>query len=218
MVESTHVLYLKVEFLRVLHVTYEYPPYTMGEVSFKVRKLVRELSEMDLDVILVHPSDLEGVWYDGRVEIWTVTKSIKTDLHIVTLAWSLAMDLVRRISEILNYYKGDVDVIHCHEWISTIPGVLTSLTFRKPLIVSVYSVESMRGDLVNLISMSIDGIEKLCFSHALYLMTDNDKTYSNLMNMRKVLPRRTIISLVKSAKDILRIYRRALRRWKARKY
>lgn len=204
--------------LRVLHVTYEYPPYIVGEVSYKVRKLVKELTKIGVDIVLIHPSDIEGVWYDGRVEIWTVTKSLKTDLHIVTLSWSLSMDLVRKISEVVNHYRGAIDIIHCHEWISAISGVLTSLAFNKPLVISVYSVERMRGDLVNLISMSINGIEKLCFSHALYLLTDNDTTYSNLMNMREALSKRTRINLVKNAKDVLKIYRRTLWRWKRRKY
>lgn len=165
---------------RVLHLSWEYPPKIQGELAFRVKELVKELSRLGLAVTVVYPSLAEAEYVEEGVRVLAAAVSVKSNIHFLTEVFSSTVDLLRVASKHI-YECGGVDLIHSHEWSASIAGLLLKELLRKPLIISAYTTETIRGG-GSLISHSIKELEKKCFKEASALITHSRKTLNELVN------------------------------------
>lgn len=146
--------------MRVLHLSWEFPPRIIGGIASHVFDLSRALVRRGIEVHLMtcnFPGAKEYENIDGvnvhRVESYATGDSF--------LSWALRMqkNMERSSSGLINFIKG-VDLIHAHDWLSGVAGIGLKHLHRKPLITTIHSTEyGRRVGIHNDLQASINEIE-----------------------------------------------------------
>jgi len=146
--------------MRVLQLTWEFPPRVIGGIASHVFDLSRALTRRGLEVHVVTcnfpgAKDYENI--DGvhvyRSEAYATGDSF--------LGWILRMqkNMEEKACDIIKAIGG-IDVIHAHDWLSGVAGIGVKHLFRKPLVVTMHSTEyGRRIGLNNDFQRSIHEIE-----------------------------------------------------------
>lgn len=151
--------------MRVLHLSWEFPPRIIGGIASHVFDLSRALIRRGVETHVVtcnFPGAREYENIDGvnlhRFEAYAAGDSF--------LSWALRMqeNMERRGCDLINSLKG-VDVIHAHDWLSGVAGIGLKNLFRKPLIITMHSTEyGRRTGIHNDLQACIHEIEGwLCY-------------------------------------------------------
>ncbi len=151
--------------MRVLHLSWEFPPRIIGGIASHVFDLSRALIRRGVETHVVtcnFPGAREYENIDGvnlhRFEAYAAGDSF--------LSWALRMqkNMERRGCDLINSLKG-VDVIHAHDWLSGVAGIGLKNLYRKPLIITMHSTEyGRRTGIHNDLQACIHEIEGwLCY-------------------------------------------------------
>ncbi len=151
--------------MRVLHLSWEFPPRIIGGIASHVFDLSRALIRRGVETHVVtcnFPGAREYENVDGvnlhRFEAYAAGDSF--------LSWALRMqkNMERRGCDLINSLKG-VDVIHAHDWLSGVAGIGLKNLYRKPLIITMHSTEyGRRTGIHNDLQACIHEIEGwLCY-------------------------------------------------------
>ncbi len=146
--------------MRVLHLSWEFPPRIIGGIASHVFDLSRALARREMEVHVVtcnfpgatEYEDIEGVNVH-RFEAYSAGDSF--------YSWALRMqkNMERKACDLINSIK-DVDVIHAHDWLSGIAGIGLKHLYRKPLIATIHSTEyGRRTGIHNDLQRSIHEVE-----------------------------------------------------------
>jgi len=146
--------------MRVLHLSWEFPPRIVGGIASHVYDLSRALVRRSTEVHVLtcgfpRASKYEKV--DGvnvnRFETYAAGDSFS--------GWALRMQKNMEMSgcDLINYIKG-CDLIHAHDWLSGIAGIGLKHLYRRPLIVTMHSTEyGRRTGIHNDLQASIHEME-----------------------------------------------------------
>ncbi len=146
--------------MRVLQLTWEFPPKVIGGIASHVFDLSRALRRRGLDVHLItcnFPGALEREDMDG-VYVYRSESYASADSF---LGWILRMqkNMEKKACDVINAIGG-VDIIHAHDWLSGVAGIGVKHLIRKPLVVTMHSTEyGRRTGLHNDFQRSIHEIE-----------------------------------------------------------
>ncbi|MCP8304662.1 MAG: glycosyltransferase family 4 protein [archaeon] len=145
--------------IRVLMLSWD---YGRGYVGSHVENLVGKLISKGHNVHVLHIAGDEYTDVRGDRIVYGVAPHVKTNLHTITSIFSSLGDYTRAISSVV-YDAGDFDIIHAHDWLVGLPGLMAKLAYGKPLVLTLYSLEEDRRGGINLVSLSIEGFERhLC--------------------------------------------------------
>lgn len=146
--------------MRVLHLSWEFPPRIIGGIASHVFDLSRALVRRGLEVHVMACSfpgakkfeNIDGVNVH-RFDAYAAGDSF--------LSWALRMQKNMEISSAdLIGGTGEFDVIHAHDWLSGVAGVGLKSLYRKPLITTIHSTEyGRRTGIHNDLQESIHEIE-----------------------------------------------------------
>lgn len=146
--------------MRVLHLSWEFPPRIIGGIASHVFDLSRALARQSLEVHVMtcnFPDAKKFENIDGvnvnRFEAYATGDSF--------LGWVLRMQKNMEISssDLING-TGGFDVIHAHDWLSGVAGVGLKHLYRMPLITTMHSTEyGRRAGIHNDFQQSIHEIE-----------------------------------------------------------
>ncbi len=127
--------------MRVLQLTWEFPPRIIGGIAPHVydlsRALVRKKSKVNV-ITCNFPGAREYENIDDvrvhRFETYAAGDSF--------LGWILRMqkNMENKASDVVNS-AGGVDVIHAHDWVSGVAGIALKHLCRKPLVATIHSTE-----------------------------------------------------------------------------
>jgi len=151
--------------MRVLHLSWEFPPRIIGGLASHIFDLSRALARREVETHVVtcnFPGAREHENINGvnvhRFEAYAAGDSF--------LSWALRMqkNLERKGCDLINLIEG-VDVIHAHDWLSGVAGIGLKHLYRKPLITTVHSTEyGRRTGIHNDLQACIHEIEGwLCY-------------------------------------------------------
>lgn len=154
--------------MRILHVTWEYPPLVYGGLGRHVYELASAQAEAGHDVAVV-TQQVEGA--PAEALMWGVRVlrvASAPQLEFIPenlLAWVSALDHELATGARVALGDAQPDVVHCHDWMTTKAG--TELTENPviPLVATIHATEVGRhqGHLPGDISRSVDAIERqLC--------------------------------------------------------
>jgi glycosyltransferase involved in cell wall biosynthesis len=146
--------------MRVLHLSWEFPPRIIGGIAAHVFDLSRALARRGLEVNVMTCNfprarkfeNIDGVNVN-RFESYATGDSF--------LGWALRMQKNMEISssDLING-TGGLDIIHAHDWLSGVAGIGLKYLFRKPLITTMHSTEyGRRTGIHNDLQASIHEIE-----------------------------------------------------------
>jgi glycogen synthase len=151
--------------MRVLMISWEYPPFVVGGMGKHVAELVPAVAELthdsfQLDVLTTRSSGGSVVeQYSENITIYRVDipPIDPNDLfNSVAEGNRVLEDRARRLAQIYRY-----DLIHIHDWLTARAGVTLKHEWKTPLIVTIHATERGRhySYLPNQMSQQINQLE-----------------------------------------------------------
>ncbi len=157
----------------IINITWEYPPWVVGSMSQELKRALPPAAK-SFTISLVVRGDGDGVAELDGMRVYTVGQSVRDSPHVLAYAHALNVDLLRGAC---NAYHdaGGAQLIHTHDWVSSLAGVYLSVNTGVPLTISVYTTEVQRaGGLPSLASMAIFDVERYCLSRAKWVIAANE--------------------------------------------
>jgi glycogen(starch) synthase len=129
--------------MRVLILSWEYPPLIEGGLARHVRKLAESLAAQDVDVHVLARGREESPWEEEQdgVLIHRVTEPERPrELgEFVTWVERMNADMLAAGVEVGDRY--DFDVVHGHDWLVANAGDHLAKRFRAPFVVTIHATE-----------------------------------------------------------------------------
>lgn len=134
--------------MKILMLSWEYPPRIVGGISRVVYDLAQELGEKGNEVHVVTCMDKNTKEFekDKNVyvhRIYTVGPDTKGDFLKNTLHMNFAM--VERAVEVINTI-GKFDVIHAHDWLVAYAAKTLKHAYKIPLVCTIHATEHGRNN------------------------------------------------------------------------
>lgn len=156
--------------MRVLMVSWEYPPVVIGGLSRHVHALARHLVRDGHEVVVLcrHVAGTDAETHpttDRVVDGVRVIRVAEDPMHVTferdLVAWTLAMGhaMIRAGSELLGEWQPDV--VHAHDWLVTHPAIALAETARVPLVGTIHATEAGRhsGWLSHPLNQQVHSVE-----------------------------------------------------------
>ncbi|MGH3466235.1 MAG: glycosyltransferase family 4 protein, partial [Thermocrispum sp.] len=185
--------------MRVLMVSWEYPPVVVGGLARHVHALARQLAADGHHVVVLcrhvagtdaetHPST------DHAVEGVRVIRVAEDPMHVTferdLAAWTLAMGhaMIRAGTELLRGWRPDV--VHAHDWLVTHPAIALAEAARVPLVGTVHATEAGRhsGWLSHAVSQQVHSVEWWLANRADELITCSRAMRAEVAHLFEVDP------------------------------
>lgn len=149
--------------MRVVVLTWEYPPRVVGEMAHYAQFLCRELVKRGLEVhVVTYNEDLKGVEKEASgVVVHRVGNPVPTHLNVLTWVLTLSTEFERVCADI-HYDLGSVDLVDCYEWLSVPAATSLSKALHIPYVMTIDSLEEQRSSYPdNPLSLAIRHFERL---------------------------------------------------------
>jgi glycogen(starch) synthase len=156
--------------MRVLMLSWEYPPVVVGGLGRHVHALARHLAEQghEVTVLCRHEAGTDAVTHPtGRTvhEGVRLVRVAEDPTHLVfekdLVAWTLAMGhaMIRAGLDLLRRWRPDV--VHAHDWLVTHPAIALAEASRTPLVGTIHATEAGRhsGWLSHPLNQQVHSVE-----------------------------------------------------------
>ncbi|WP_027946200.1 glycosyltransferase family 4 protein [Amycolatopsis taiwanensis] len=156
--------------MRVLMLSWEYPPVVVGGLARHVHALARHLAAAGHEVVVLcrhaagtdagtHPSS------DRVVDGVRIIRVAEDPMHVTferdLVAWTLAMGhaMIRAGLRLLRTWRPEV--VHAHDWLVTHPSIALAETAGTPLVGTIHATEAGRhsGWLSHPLNQQIHSVE-----------------------------------------------------------
>ncbi|GAB3372176.1 glycosyltransferase family 4 protein [Amycolatopsis echigonensis] len=156
--------------MRVLMLSWEYPPVVIGGLARHVHALARHLAQQGHDVVVLcrHTAGTDASTHprsDRVIEGVRVVRVAEDPMHLTferdLVAWTLAMGhaMVRAAQDLLRTWQPDV--VHAHDWLVTHPAIAVAEAARVPLVGTIHATEAGRhsGWLSHPLNQQVHSVE-----------------------------------------------------------
>src|SRR5437763_4933539 len=129
--------------MRVLMLSWEYPPVVVGGLARHVHALARHLVRQGHEVVVLcrHAAGTDAGTHprtDRVVEGVRIIRVAEDPMHVTferdLVAWTLAMGhaMIRAAHDLLRGWQPEV--VHAHDWLVTHPAIAIAEAARVPLV------------------------------------------------------------------------------------
>lgn len=156
--------------MRVLMLSWEYPPVVVGGLGRHVHALATQLAAQGHDVVVLcrQPTGTDAITHpttDTVVDGVRLVRVAEDPAHLVferdLVAWTLAMGhaMTRAGLALLRGWRPDV--VHAHDWLVTHPAIALAETAEAPLVATVHATEAGRhsGWLSQTLNQQVHSVE-----------------------------------------------------------
>jgi glycosyltransferase involved in cell wall biosynthesis len=132
--------------MKILMLSWEYPPHNVGGLGKHVFELVPALSRAGVEVHLLTPRWAGGV---GEEVVADATMVHRVEPPVVDMpdfftgAWRTNVAIEEQGKRLLD--AGGFDLIHAHDWLVAFAGVALKHAFKVPLLATVHATEFGRS-------------------------------------------------------------------------
>src|ERR1043165_7661381 len=180
--------------MRVLMLSWEYPPVVVGGLGRHVYALAKHMSDAGHDVVVLcreqagtdvttHPTTDEVVEGVRGIRVAEDPPHLVFERDLV--AWTLAMGhaMVRAGLALLKQWQPDV--IHAHDWLVTHPAVALAEETGKPLVATIHATEAGRhsGWLSQPLNQQVHSVEWWLANRADALVTCSAAMRAEVANL-----------------------------------
>ncbi len=133
--------------MRILMISWEYPPYVVGGLGKHVAELLPPLGrlpEMDLHLITLRKKGGPAVEQVGPATVHRLEPPDTGDADFYTAAWQTNLRL-EEYAHRLWQETGPFDLIHVHDWLTAFAGAALKRDYRTPLLSTIHATERGRG-------------------------------------------------------------------------
>jgi glycosyltransferase involved in cell wall biosynthesis len=141
--------------MKVLMLSWEYPPLKVGGIAVHVRDLSKALVERGHEVHIL----TQGEANVDEVLDGVNVHRVKTIYGPDTISWSLGLGHFMEKRAVELFRDEPFDVVHAHDWMMAVPGRSVKNVFRKPLVFTVHSTEQGRVGVHDTNSSFINNLE-----------------------------------------------------------
>lgn len=156
--------------MRVLMLSWEYPPVVVGGLGRHVHAIARHLADQGHDVVVLcrHEAGTDAETHPTEDEVHDgvrVVRVAEDPTHLVfekdLVAWTLAMGhaMIRAGLSLIDDWHPDV--VHAHDWLVTHPAIALAERAKAPLVSTVHATEAGRhsGWLSQPLNQQIHSVE-----------------------------------------------------------
>ena len=132
--------------MKILMLTWEYPPRIVGGIARVVHDLSKRLIKDGHDVTVVTYRDGETPYFenDKGVQLYRVDNYMIKPNNFIDWIMQLNFNMVAKASEIIAK-EGKFDVIHAHDWLVANAAKTLKHSYDIPLISTIHATESGRN-------------------------------------------------------------------------
>jgi len=170
--------------MKILHLTWEYPPRIVGGLSRHVYYLSRELAKQGNEVIIITLEFPNVALEEFRNNIRVYRVKVELASYDF-LTWCYAFN--HFFEKKIGMVAKDIDLIHAHDWLVALSGISSKYLLNKPLIATIHSLEIGRvGSISNPLSATIDNIEWWLTYEAKFVITTTEFMKNQLIEHFKL--------------------------------
>ena len=132
--------------MRILMLTWEYPPRVVGGISRVVHDLSHRLIKDGHEVTVVTYRDGDTPYYenDKGVDVYRVDNYMINPNNFIDWIMQLNFNMVAKATELIS--KGNkFDVIHAHDWLVANAAKTLKHSFDIPIVATIHATESGRN-------------------------------------------------------------------------
>ncbi len=149
--------------MRVLMLSWEYPPHMVGGMGRHVADLTPELARLGSEIHIVTPrigSGAEREQISERVTVHRVPVPDRRDYDYITFARE-GNALLEIAAQQVGREVGGFDLIHAHDWLVAHAAIGLKYIWHRPLVTTFHATERGRqqGHIETQHAQQIDGIE-----------------------------------------------------------
>ncbi|MCI8361574.1 MAG: glycosyltransferase family 4 protein [Clostridia bacterium] len=132
--------------MKILMLTWEYPPRIVGGIARVVHDLSKRLIKDGHEVTVVTYRDGETPYYedDKGVQVYRVDNYMIKSNNFIEWIMQLNFNLVAKASELISNGK-QFDVIHAHDWLVANAAKTLKHSFDIPVVSTIHATESGRN-------------------------------------------------------------------------
>jgi hypothetical protein len=203
--------------LRVLILTWEFPPKIVGDLALYVSRVATQLVRKNIEVYVVTHDD-SGTGLDQRqdeLKVFRVANPVKTHISVLTWDLTIAAEFERASSDIIYSTARTVSLIDAQEWLCVIPAIALKKAFDIPFLYSLHSIEDQRSrGAISPFNLAIANVERLGCAEAERVLVKSGEMRDQLKTRYGVSPNK--IDIVQPSSDtwiddIVKIYEKVMR-------
>ena len=133
--------------MKILMLTWEYPPRVVGGIARVVHDLSKRLIKDGHEVTVVTYRDNAGVpeyENDKGVNVYRVDNYMIHPNNFIDWIMQLNFNLIAKATEIINKESG-FDVIHAHDWLVTYAAKSLKNAYDIPIVATIHATEAGRN-------------------------------------------------------------------------
>ncbi len=132
--------------MKILMLTWEYPPRIVGGIARVVHDLSKRLIKDGHEVTVVTYKDGDVPYYenDKGVEVYRVDNYMIHPNNFIDWILQLNFNMIAKATEIINK-EGKFDVIHAHDWLVGNVAKVLKNAFDIPLVSTIHATEAGRN-------------------------------------------------------------------------
>ena len=132
--------------MKILMLTWEYPPRVVGGIARVVYDLSRTLLKDGHDVTVVTYREGDAPYYedDKGVKVYRVDNYMINPNNFIDWIMQLNFNLVAKANELIAE-QGKFDVIHAHDWLVAYAAKTLKNSFNIPIVATIHATESGRN-------------------------------------------------------------------------
>lgn len=133
--------------MKILMLTWEYPPRVVGGISKVVYDLSHKMVKEGNEVTVITYKEGDNVKYyenDKGVEVYRVDNYMIRPNNFIDWIMQLNFNMITKANEIINK-NGKFDVIHAHDWLVAYSAKSIKESYNIPLISTIHATESGRN-------------------------------------------------------------------------
>lgn len=149
--------------MRVLMLSWEYPPHVVGGLGKHVGELVPALAGLGVEIHLLTPRWKGGdpVETIGETTIYRLDPPEVSADDFFGIATKTNEEVIEGKGHALFKSAGGFDLIHVHDWLMAFAGISLKTEFKTPLLSTIHATERgrNRGGLHNAVQYAINDVE-----------------------------------------------------------
>ncbi|MGA2308561.1 MAG: glycosyltransferase family 4 protein [Candidatus Bathyarchaeia archaeon] len=129
--------------LRIMMLTWEFPPRIIGGISPHIYNLSRNLAKYGVKVYVVtcdFPGAPQHETIDG-VEVYRVDSYKNPAPDFATWIYLMNVNMQKEAAALVRSLGGNIDIFHAHDWLVATAGIGLKHVFRKPFFATMHSTE-----------------------------------------------------------------------------
>lgn len=132
--------------MKILMLTWEYPPRIVGGIARVVHDLSHKLVKDGHEVTVVTYKDGNALDYedDKGVKVYRVNNYMISPNNFIDWIMQLNFNMVAKASQIINE-QGKFDCIHAHDWLVTYAAKTLKNSYEIPIVATIHATESGRN-------------------------------------------------------------------------